>query len=187
MQTFLIAGLPRSGLCWLSRFFSVPRISTCLCNGFGQVPSIDLFWAAGEGLGVEFFGNSATMNLMLLPSLLARRPLTKTIWVDRGLDDAMRSAERAGFHLDVEMWAGLEQLRVRYAEHFDAEISFSDLSNESSMRGIWAEALPGAPWNQARWEAYKRKRIVCDRAKTAGTDMGGLARLLNAELEPTPF
>ena len=83
------------------------------------------------------------------------------------------------------MWQGLEKLRIRYAEHFDAEISFrADLSGESAMRVVWSKALPGVAWNQARWEAFRRKRIVCDRAKIAAADMGGLVRFLVTELEP---
>ena len=95
MQSFLIAGYPRAGLCWLSRLFLIPL--SMLINGFSRIPSIDLFWAAGEGLckdeGVEFFGNAATANLMFLPSLLARRPLTELSGSSASWKDAIRSAE----------------------------------------------------------------------------------------------
>ena len=187
MHTFLVAGFPRSGLLWLSRLFTVPHHSACISNGFGQIPGLELFWAAGENMckdmDLEFFGNAATMNLILLPALLARRPLTKVLWVERELRDSMRSAQRAGFHLDIQLWQRLGQFRIRYAEHFDAQISFGDLGDESAMSAIWTEVLPGVPWNSKRWEAYRRKRIVCDRSKTAATDLCRLEQLLRDEAE----
>jgi hypothetical protein len=187
MQTFLLAGFPRSGLYWLSQFLTVPHRSVCLCDGFEQMAGIEGFWATGEEVckdkGVEFFGNAATMNLVLLPALLARRPLTKVIWVERRLGDSIRSAEASGFHLGIRSWQGLGQLRIRYTEHFDAEINFNDLSDESAIRAIWAEVLPTVPWNQERWHAFRRKRIVCNRPKLPGQDYSRLERLLRDEAE----
>jgi len=89
MRSFLIAGLPRSGLCWLSRLFTVPHYSVCLSNGFGRVPGVDLFWSAGEGLckdmGVEFFGNAATMNLVFygFSSKIKTWRLAKALYLKR--------------------------------------------------------------------------------------------------------
>jgi hypothetical protein len=95
----------------------------------------------------------------------------------------VRSAEASGYHLEIRLWQGLGELRIKYMEHFDVEISFGELSDESEMRGVWAEVLPGVPWNPKRWEAFRRKRIVCDRSKTATADRGALEQLLRDEAE----
>ena len=97
---FLLCGLPRSRLLWLSRFFSVPRQSICLCDGLARATNAEDFWIMAEELcepmGVEYFGNSEILNLPLLPALLAARPMTKVVWIHRPIEDSIWAAEAAG-------------------------------------------------------------------------------------------
>jgi hypothetical protein len=80
MRSFLLCSFPGSGLLWLSRFFSVPHHSICLNGGLSRVTNAEDFWAMADDLcraaGVDYFGNAEELNLVLLPALLARRPLT---------------------------------------------------------------------------------------------------------------
>jgi hypothetical protein len=187
-SSFLLCGLPRSRLYWLSRFLTVLHQSVCLCDGLCRATSAQSFWEMAEAVcqerGVRIFGNSEILNLPLLPSLLAARPMTKVVWIHRPMLDSIKAAEAAGYHIPVQIWQAMAAHLTEYLEHVDWIVPFDLLDHESTMRMLWEKVLPGLEWNQRRWQAFTRKRIVCNPALTINIDSTRLARFLEAEIEP---
>jgi hypothetical protein len=110
-HSFLVCGLPRSRLLWLSRFFTVPHQSVCLCDGSLRATGAESFWQVAEDLcqerGVRIFGNSEILNLPLLPSLLAARPMTRVVWIHRPMIDSINAAEAVGYNIPVRIWQAM--------------------------------------------------------------------------------
>src|SRR6266404_9125802 len=110
MHTLLICGFPRSRLTWLGRFLSVPHQSICLCDGLARATNAESFWTIAEAVcrerGVGIFGNSEILNLPLLPSLLAARPMTKVVFIHRPMMDSIKAAEAVGYHIPIQIWEG---------------------------------------------------------------------------------
>lgn len=188
MHTFLVCGLPRSRLSWLARFLSVPHVSVCLCDGLNRTTSAEKYWSLFEELcwfkGISYFGNAEVLNLAVLPALLAARPLTKVVWIDRDLSQSIRSAAAAGCKFDPALWQGLAELRDRYAQHFDLVLPFAELGEEDAIRLLWQTVLPGLPFDRRRWKAFADKRIVCSREEKArGRDLRRLEQFLEVEGE----
>jgi hypothetical protein len=96
--TFLLCGLPRSRLLWLSRFFSAPHCSICLCDGLARATNAESFWEMAEAVcqerRVRIFGNSEILNLPLLQALLAVRPMTKVVFIHRPMMDSINSIRK---------------------------------------------------------------------------------------------
>jgi len=57
------------------------------------------------------------------------------------------------------------------------------LDDEETMRRLWGLILPGVPWNRRRWQAFTKRRIVCDRSKLPDRSYEKLQQFLGAEVE----
>jgi hypothetical protein len=188
-SAFLLSAFPRSGLCWVSRFLTVPHRSICLCDGLSRATSAEDFWRMAEDLctrspGVEYFGNAEWLNLQLMEALLAFRPMTRVIWIKRKMEDSLRAAVAAGYRIDPRLWRGMGVYVERHIGLVDWFIPFEKLNDQATMEELWQKVLPTVGWNQRRWEAFAGKRIVCTPARIINTDSSRLARFLKAELEP---
>lgn len=139
----------------------------------------ELSWAKA----IAYFGNAEALNLVLLPSLLAARPLTKVVWIDRSLSESIKSAADCGLRYEPRFWQGVLELRDRYVQHFDLVLPFKELAEEDGIRALWQTVLPGVPFNRRRWEAFARKRIVCDREKARTRDFNWFEQFLHTEAE----
>jgi hypothetical protein len=173
---------------WLSRFLTVPHKSLCTCDAIGHVESAEEFWARGEQIArernLEYYGNCELLNLTILPSLIATRPLTCVLYVDREIISSMMASQRAGQGIPAEMWNALGEYRLRHRAHFDAIIPYDLLGDASTMKALWELVLPGVAWNQARWEAFSRKRITCKKPTLSVDHFDRLKAFLGREAEP---
>jgi hypothetical protein len=188
MHSFLLCGLPRSRLLWLSRFFSVPHQSVRLCDGSFRATNAESFWQMAEELcqerGARIFGNAEILNLPLLPSLLAARPMTKVVFIHRPMLDSIKAAEAVGHHIPIQIWRAFAAHLTMYLEHVDWIVPFRLLDDESTMRMLWEKVRPGLEWNQRRWRAFVGTRIVCERSKVPDRSYEALEQFLGAKVEP---
>jgi hypothetical protein len=164
-KTFLICSFPRSRTLWLSRFLSVPGLCACTHEATAHADSSAQFWAHAERLcaaeGAPVYGNCDSAQIFVLPALLAARPMSKVLWIDRPLADVRRSMEKAGFDFSSGNAAVCDWYRQRYAKLVDYVIEYSDLSNEEMMRALW-DYLLSSPFSKKRWEEMKDQRIAYD-------------------------
>lgn len=154
-NTFLICSYPRSRTLWLSKFFSIPQISLCHHEGLEFAASSDEFWknASYDSIqhGVGVYGNSDPSNIAVLPAVLASRPLTKVVWIERPLAQVRQSMLNAGFPFEDEVAQVLERYRDMYQELFDLVIPYQSLSEMTTMRTLWHLVLPGVPFDYGYW------------------------------------
>jgi hypothetical protein len=162
-HSFLICSLPRSRTLWFSKFLTVPGVSVCTHEATEFASSPAEFWDNAEHFcsdsGVEIYGNSDSANLFVLPSILAARPLTKVIWIQRPIDDVWRSMKEAGIPCDISSSRLLETLRHQHRECFDLVVDYHSLSSRHVCEQIWNLVLPSIPFDLARWIEYADKRI----------------------------
>jgi hypothetical protein len=159
MKTFLICGFPRSRTLWLSHFLSVLPTSICQHEATEFAGNALEFWANGEKLGCEYYGNSDSANVFVLPSLLAERPLTRTLWIERQIVEVAQSMKAAGMPFTEASARTLMRLRDQNAEYFDFCIPYRELEAMDTCQMLWEHCLPGVPFNVERWHIYHSKKI----------------------------
>lgn len=191
MNTFLVCGLPRSGLAWLSRFASVPRYSHSFCDLCSQADSAESFWRHAETFAEHHalvaVGNAEILNLALLPALLTARPLTRVLYIDRGLTESRRAAEDAGQEIPDWLWQSLWRYRAKGAEHFDAVVPFAGLHELAVMHPAF-QVLFGndVPFSPKRFHAFARKKILCEKTTLSPEKFAQLNASLGREVEVLP-
>jgi hypothetical protein len=119
------------------------------------------FWSNADGfiLGREVFGNSDSANNLVLPSILAERPLTRVVWVERPIAEVRESLLRAKIPF-CEGWDKvLLEMRDRHAEYFDLIMDYSELDTMDGCRKIWEFCLPGVQFDYGRWGRYSVQKI----------------------------
>jgi hypothetical protein len=85
--------------------------------------------------------------------------------------------------IPAEMWNALGEYRQRHRVHFDAIVPYNLLGDALAMKGLWKLALPGVAWNQARFEAFSRKKITCEKPTLTLDRFEKLAAFLGREVE----
>lgn len=154
-NTFLLCGYPRSRTLWLANFFTIPEVSLCQHEALEFAASSQEFWKNAEvnalSSNVHAYGNSDSSNIMVLPALLARQPLTKVIWIERPLLEVRASMLNAGFVFPSNVEKTLLAYRNAYEELFDAAIPYPKLAEMTTMRGLWQLVLPDVPFDYGRW------------------------------------
>jgi hypothetical protein len=161
MDSFLICGFPRSRTLWLSHFLTVPSICICTHEATEHADSAEEFWRNADhfSYGHEFYGNSDSANNLVLPSLLAERPLAKVVWIERPIAEVRESLLRAKIPF-AEGWDKvLPEIRDRHVEYFDLIMDWRDLSTMHGCRKIWEFCLPGVPFDYGRWGTYNARKI----------------------------
>jgi hypothetical protein len=163
-DTFLICSLPRSRTLWFSRFLSIPGESVCTHEACEFAASAKEFWANAEQFckdaGVEIYGNSDSANLFVLPALLAERPLTKVIWVDRPQSEVIASMQVNNIPHDLKSIDMMRRLRDLYVECFDLVVPYHRLGLMELCRRIWEVLMPSVKFDLDRWNEYNKRRIA---------------------------
>lgn len=161
-SAFLICGYPRSRTFWLSKFLSVPGVSICTHEACEFAGSVEEFWNNAEystAAGCEFYGNSDSANIYVLRSMLAERPLTKVVWIDRPIDEVRRSMQSIGMPVIEHALENLMIMREYNESCFDMVIPYRDLHYAAVCRQLWEFCLPGVQFSYARWGLYDCQKL----------------------------
>jgi hypothetical protein len=163
-HSFLICGFPRSRTLWLSRFLSVPGVSTCTHEATEFAASSQEFWANAEEhcqkTGAEIYGNSDSANIFVLPSMLAQRPLSRTVWIARPIVEVCASMKAAGLEFTEQAARTLMRLRDEYRVHLDLTVDFHALNSMATCKALWEFVLPGVAFDAGRWGLYADRKIA---------------------------
>jgi hypothetical protein len=119
------------------------------------------FWSNADYFSREreFFGNSDSANILVLPSILAERPLTRVVWIERPIAEVRKSLIRAKIPFREGWDRVLTEKRDSYAEYFDLIMDYRDLGTMDGCRKIWECCLPGVQFDYGRWGQYNARRI----------------------------
>jgi hypothetical protein len=123
--------------------------------------SAEEFWQNGEHFskGVDIYGNSDSANLYGLRSMLALRPLTKVVWINRPMTEVRESMARIGMPMtETTIWH-ITQLRDLCWPYMDLCINFDCLVNAYECRQIWEFCLPEVPFDHGRWGMFTHRKI----------------------------
>jgi hypothetical protein len=183
LKTFLICAYPRSRTLWLANFFSVPSVSFCEHEATQWAGSSEDFWARADTCPAPVYGNSDSANILVLPALLARRPLTKVVWIERPMSQVALSMRKAGFPFTQ---AGAEMLsahKERYRNLFDLELDFRELGRFEIISALWNFLLPGQPFDCGRWGQLEAAPLALSWAdyQTTPRQVEGFLRFLSNE------
>lgn len=160
-NSFLICGFPRSRTMWLSHFLTVPGKSVCTHEATENAGSAKEFWDNAERFagGHLDYGNSDSANIFVLPALLAERPLTRVVWIERPIVEVCQSMKRANLPFDEASARTLMKLRDQYKEHFDMVLHFQDLYRMDTCWALWKWVLPEVEFELGRWGIFYVKNI----------------------------
>lgn len=163
-ETFLICSLPRSRTLWFSELFTVPEKSVCTHEAVEFAASSDEFWTNAEHFcsdaGVEVYGNSDSGNIFVLPGLLAQRPLTRVVWIDRPFDEVMASLRDNNIPHDLKSVSMMHRLRDIFSECFDLVVHYRELGQLNVARAVWETCMPSVPFSIGRWSEFSHRRIA---------------------------
>jgi hypothetical protein len=159
-DTFLICAFPRSRTLWLSHFLSVPGVSKCTHEATEHAASAQEFWANAECAGADIYGNSDSANIYVLPSMLAEKPLTRTVWIARPIVEVCASMKAAGLEFTEQAARTLMRMRDEYRVHLDLTIDFHALNSMETCRALWEFVLPGVAFDAGRWGLYADRKIA---------------------------
>ena len=129
-------------------------------------------------------GNAELLNLPLLDSLLAARPLTRVLYIKRNLADSKRAAQAAGQEIPDWLWEALTRYRLKAEEHFDAVIPYAQLDDSRAMQAVF-QTLFGETisWNERRFEAFRCHAITCPKTSLSPQRHERLIGFLEREVE----
>jgi hypothetical protein len=151
---------------WLSRFFSLARVCACSHEATEYAASSGEFWENAElysqHLDCPIYGNSDSAQIFILPALLACKPTTKVIWIDRPMPEVIASMVRSKLSNTVEKWVkNVVAYRTSYQDLFDSVIPYEDLNRVETIRALWTELLgPEVPFVEEWWQRMKDQRIA---------------------------
>jgi len=160
VKTFLILSYPRSRTLWLSRFLSIPPIAFCGHDWSEFAASAAEYWGSLEAEIGYAAGAADTAAIMVLPALLAVRPLTRVVWIERPLAEVATSMDRVGLSFTPAGAGLLRAHKERYQEFFDLEIPFKALNEVEVMETLWRLVLPDLAFPTAKWNELANKRIA---------------------------
>lgn len=160
-HSFLICGFPRSRTAWLSEFLTVPGVSICSHEATEHAGCAEEFWANAERFAANcwIYGNSDSANLYGLRSMLALRPMTRVIWINRPMDEVRRSMWNIGMPMNDNTVWHITKLRDLCWEYMDLVIDFDCLVNAYECKQIWEYCLPGVPFDYGRWGMFTSRKI----------------------------
>jgi hypothetical protein len=146
---------------WLSKFLTVEGISLCMHEGTEHAGSAEEFWSNANhfALGCHYYGNSDSANIFVLQALLAERPMTKVIWIERPMSEVMESMKRARMAFHEQCARTLIEMRDANYALIDFVFKFEHLEHLEACKAIWEICLPGLPFDYARWGIYNVQRI----------------------------
>ena len=148
---------------WLSHFLTIPGESFCGHEGTEYAGSAEEFWDNAEQCckqtGAEIYGNSDSASIFVLPALLAARPLTRVVWIERPIVEVAKSMKAIGMPFDEKALRNLMYLRSKYAEHMDMVVGFDQLQSGLVCKQVWEFCLPGLPFDWGRWQKFNDQKI----------------------------
>lgn len=161
MGDFLICSFPRSRTLWLANFLSITGKSVVTHEACEFAGSAQEFWENADSLHPDGFhyGNADSASIFVLPALLAERPMTRVVWINRSIVEVCKSMQSIGMPMEEKSARLMLDLRDRYCEHFDLVIDFHSLSQEHIISILWNYCLPGVPFNLVRFRQYNVRRI----------------------------
>jgi hypothetical protein len=136
-------------------------MSVCTHEATEFSANVEEFWSNGESYakGVDIYGNSDSANIYVLPSMLAERPLTRVVWIDRDLNQVARSMKNAGIPCEERGIRSIKFMHDANQRYFDLVVRYDALVHPQVCNIIWQFCLPGVPWDMARWMEFTGKRI----------------------------
>lgn len=158
-HTFLVCGYPRSRTLWLSKFLTVEGYSACTHEATEKAGSPQEFWSNACAHNVQVYGNSDSANLFVLPSLLAMRPMTKVLWIDRPVDEVGHSLKESGIPSSSNAMSVMIDLRYYYGDLFDVVFDYHTLIHPEVCEQIWEWCLPGVEFDYKRWRTFDETKI----------------------------
>ena len=146
---------------WISKFLTVEGASVCTHEASEFAGSPEEFWDNAEkyATGVDIYGNSDSANIFVIPSLLAIKPLTRVVWIDRPIDEVARSMEVVGIPFNDKALHNLMSMHDLYEDYFDLIIRFDDLKSGEVCKALWEFCLPGVPFDWGRWGLLDSQKL----------------------------
>ena len=148
-HSFLVCALPSKLLQGLAHILSVPGQSYCEFGGTLRAASVAEFWENAQNscqrTQSRIYGNCDPSNLLILPSLLGARPLTRAILVKTPVKQVQAELEAAGVPLSPRELFGFETLAERYARYFDLVVEAAELDRSEGMALLFEQCLPDVP------------------------------------------
>jgi hypothetical protein len=170
----------------MSKFLTRPGICLCGHEATEYASSSAEFWHNADTVRAEtgwpIFGNSDSANIYVLPALLAARPMTKVIWIERPMIEVKRSMERAGFDFPDSTAKTLIFLRDRYQDLIDFVVSYQDLAAVGYCRALW-DYLLGCPFDYAWWNSMAGTRFAYDVSTLPPKDTAKFLSFIMNEME----
>jgi hypothetical protein len=149
----------------LSEFLTVPGQSVCTHEACEFAASAEEFWHNADNFcndsKVEVYGNSDSAALYVIPALLAERPLTRVIWIDRNPREVMTSMRAAKIPHDMGAIKIILRLRDIYSECFDLVVPYHNLDSISACLDVWLTVMPPEiNFDPERWKEFSSRRIA---------------------------
>lgn len=171
-SSFLICGFPRSRTLWLSKFLTVPGVCVCTHEATEYAGSATEFWKNAEDFcsdsGASIYGNSDSASIYVLPGMLAQRPLTRTVWVARPIQEVCASMKAAGLDFDENTARTMMALRDEHLVHVDLVIDYYALNTMAGCYALWEFLLPEVPFDAGRWGIFANQKIAYTASNPAG-------------------
>ena len=151
-QLFHITGLPRSRTAWLANMLSFGP-SYCYHEALSHVNSMDELTDLMMARGFPFVGNCDSGIPMFSDEYLAEYAHHPLVIIDRPIDDAIRSCNKAfnGDYGDMihRLQARLNFIRERKVNVLS--IPYRALDNVNTMEVIWDHCVPGFMFDKVRF------------------------------------
>lgn len=146
---------------WLSKFLTLEDQSVCTHEATEFAGSAEEFWANAESYanGVDIYGNSDSANVFVLPAILAERPLTRVVWIERNIVDVTRSMKNIGMAFNETGIRNMMMMRELNRKHFDLIIEYEALRSGDVCQVLWEFCLPGISFDWSRWGAFQHQKI----------------------------
>jgi hypothetical protein len=164
-----------------------PGFAFCAHEATEYASSSAEFWDNADKVKAEtgwpIFGNSDSANIYVLPALLAARPMTRVLWVERPIEEVKRSMRKAGFEFPDSTAKTLLFLRHRYQDLIDFVIDYQNLEAVGYVRALWDYLLGGCPFDYAWWGSMANTRLAYDVSTIPPKDTAKFLSFIMNEME----
>ena len=165
-KTFLITGLPRSRTAWFSAFMSTGS-SICFHEPLKFMSDISELPEALRSVNHTYVGASDSGAGYFLPWITQRMPDMQILVIDRDIDVVEASMTRIGYPMRQALSLLSERLLSVKGCPGVMWVSFDSLNDKRIMQKIWWHLMPGAAFDEERYEVFKDLRIEADVSKVA--------------------
>jgi hypothetical protein len=189
-REFFVTGLPRSRTAWLANFLTAGD-SFCfhelLAAGVSASFVQKTFSRMIEEESFSVVGDSDSALVAIAPAMVAMFPTARWVLVERPVDEAMESYQKA---FGTHQWGGLPKmdegrLRQTFAQCLAwcetakrviapsnlLVVPFDTLNKSASVRAIWDWCLPGKEWSEHRFSFLDKLLVEVVPAKMDTSDI----------------